>query len=470
MSRYLTISLMAILLMGLIFGCTTTPISVVDNEDFELINNESYLYNSEIEEVGEEIEFSTEKSLKAKTKVFFKMFKVARVKAPKHEGETLQATDIAIAGDAKTAYAYVSYAMAGDVCHGGIDILELKKGYFPKIKSRLLTKNEDVYAATYDPGNNYIYLGLQIDYDVYYYESPEYYRGAFFRAIELNSNYKVKTASGNIVTYEMPLNSWAANDAAIADNFILVPVGDKFGGVEVLKLSQSGIERETFISNIPDTRAVAATPDLPDTDFIVYRGYADENSQDHTPQIIKYRYNNVDFEVVGTIKIENPIPQTIYSKSSLEVHGDVAFLAASDGGVYVVDLVNNSIILNIPNPTPTGSLTEDKVTANAVTVGTPYGSSRSVIFIANGEYGVRAFALDFDIESTTSIAAQFSGYDPDSNYLGYISFGNGNSANSVLLRNGYLYVGTGLGGVNVIYVFDSQLPIQKFKKPSLYTK
>ncbi len=41
---------------------------------------------------------------------------------------------------------------------------------------------------------------------------------------------------------------------------------------------------------------------------------------------------------------------------------------------------------------------------------------------------------------------------------------------NVMLRNGYLYVGTGLGGVNVIYILDSQLPIQKFKKPSLYIK
>lgn len=468
--KYATVAGMIIALLFFISGCTTSPVSVVDNDSFKLINNESYLYTNEIEELEEEIQFSSEKSLKAINEVFFRMIKVARVKAPTHEGETLQATDIAIADDGNTSYAYVSYAMAGDVYHGGIDILELKREYFPKIKSRLLTKNEDVNSATYDPKNNFIYLGLHVDTDSYYYDYPENYKGAFFRAIELNSNYKVKTSGDNIITYEMPLNSYAANDADTVDDLIVVPVGDYLGGVEVLKLTKTGIERETFINNIPDTRAVAATPELLDTDFIVYRGYADENSPEHTPKIIKYKINNGKFDVVDTINITNPVPEILYSKSSLEVHGDVAFLAASDGGVYAIDLKNNTILFNIPNPAPTILLPEEKVTANAVTVGTPYGSDRSIIFIANGEYGVRAYALSFDIDSTTNVASQLSGYNPDSNYLGYISFGIGNSANSVLLRKGFLYVGTGLGGVNVVYIFDKKNPIPIFKKPALYSK
>jgi len=121
----------------------------------------------------------------------------------------------------------------------------------------------------------------------------------------------------------------------------------------------------------------------------------------------------------------------------------------------------------IANPDPDDyGLASDKVTANAVTVGKLEGSSdTSVIFIANGEYGVRAFELDFDIDNG-DVASQLNGYNPNDNYLGNVHLGDGNSANSVLYRNGYLFVGTGTGGLNVLYVVDLDFGVPHWAKPS----
>jgi len=457
--------------IGLIIGCTSSSQSggepVVDNDVFELINDESYLYENEIVTDGTELFFEEESDAQggeftvlAQAK-FFRMFKVAKVKAPEHEGETLQATDVAIAGNKETSYAYVSYVMAGLPRHGGIDVLELKKGYFPKIKSRLFTKKDDVNSVAYETGGNRLYMGLNVDPDEYGVST-----GAYFRTADLDADFKVKVSGENIVSAELDLNSFAANDAAVFQNFALVPVGAFGGGVEVIKVTSAGgdnpplLERKIFISDIEDTRAVAVTPDIDGVDFIVYRG----PDIDNDPKIVKYSYDESAFTKEGEIPI-TPKPVYTETKSALEVHGNVAFLAASDGGAIAVNLENNKIIFTICNPT--GDLDADLVTANAVTAGTPQGSTQSLLFIANGEYGVRAYELGFDIENSDNVAQDLADFDPQTAYKGYINLGSGNSSNSLLFRNGYLFVGTGLGGVNVISIMDKSINPVKWAKPSL---
>lgn len=471
----------ALLVLFFMFGCSTTPIYEVDNDNFALINNEAWLYNSEVETSGEELDTSGSKAWGSFdisfNKSIFIMYKVAHIKSPTVDGNTLQATDVAIAGDGNLSYAYVTYAMAGDDFYGCTDILQLKKGYFPKIKSRLITKTEDINSVTYDSISNKLFLGLHVDPDAYGLDTSSGYHGAYLRSIELTSSKKVKVSDDNIVTQGVELQSYAANDAAILNDQVLVPVGAIGGGVERRDTDDISVN-DGFISGINDTRAVAtydSDNDGSPDGFLVYQGpdqgWDDTNGEyiHSDPKLIKYDTNGNE---LAAFTFPSSITQD-ESKSTIEVHGNVAFVAASDGGVYAIDIDNmgspEAELFNIPNPDPSlFGLTSDKVTANAVTVSTLEGSSdKSVIFIANGEYGVRAFELDFDIDGTTDVAAALASYDPSANELGYVHLGTGNSANSVLYRNGYLFVGTGRDGLNVFYVVDISFGIKPhWAKPS----
>lgn len=467
--KYASFLILAIGLLMVIFGCTTSPIYDVNDDNFAVINNEAWLYNNNVDASGEELT-----SIKAWgsfsvsfDKKIFLMYKVAHIKSPTLDGQTLQATDVAIAGNGSMSYAYVTYAMAGDEFYGGTDILQLKRDYFPKIKSRLLTKKEDVNSVTYDISTNKLFLGLHVDPDVYNLDTGNGYHGAYLRSVELNSNYKIKVSGGELVTNEVALQSYAANDAAIMDDKVIVPVGAIGGGVEIRSTSDiTDTNVANFIStlnndDLDDTRAVAVYYNSSgDVDgFLVYQG-----PDNATPTLYKCDING---NYIGSLPITNPVPVTTESKSTIEVHDNVAFVATSDGGVHVIDIDNMSELFIIANPDPDDyGLASDKVTANAVTVGKLEGSSdTSVIFIANGEYGVRAFELDFDIDNG-DVASQLNGYNPNDNYLGNVHLGDGNSANSVLYRNGYLFVGTGTGGLNVLYVVDLDFGVPHWVKPS----
>ncbi len=459
MMKYASFLVLALGILIAVFGCTTSSIYDVDDENFGVINDEAWLYTTQVEPSGEELTSKSKAwggiSLSLKEADFFIMYKVAHINSPTLDGNTLQATDVAIVGDGDLSYAYVTYAMAGDSFYGGTDILQLRRGYFPKLKSRLLTKKEDVNSVTYDSSTNKLFLGLHVDPDVYGLTGD--YHGAYLRSVELNTDKKIKVNAGSLVTKGVPLHSYAANDAAIMDDEVLVPVGAVGGGVEIRSTGDITDENVAkFINNLNDTRAVATYYDSNGdvAGFLVYQG------PDHaTPTLYKC---DTSGNYIDSLPIENPVPEFTESKSTIEVHGNVAFVAASDGGVYAIDIddnMNMKILFNIANPDPDlYGLTDDKVTANDVTVGKLKGSDKSVIFIANGEYGVRAFKLDFDIDNVNDVASALSEYEPSSHYLGNVHLGTGNSANSVLYRNGYLFVGTGLGGLNVLYVVDFHFP------------
>ena len=478
--KYASFLVFAIVMLLVVFGCTTSPIYDVNDESFGLINNETWLYNSEVDTSGEELtstkawgDFDVSLS-----KSIFLMYKVAHINSPTLDGQTLQATDVAIAGDSNQSYAYVTYAMAGSSFYGGMDILKLTKGYFPKINSRLLTKKEDANSVTYDSVTNRIFLGLHVNPDIYGLDPLKGYYGAYLRSVELDSSNKVKLSDGSLVTQGVELQSYAANDAAIMDSKVLVPVGAIGGGVERRDTADI-ITGDSFIntlkgSNLNDTRAVATYNDINGNmaGFLVYQG-----PDNATPTLYKC---GTDGSYIDYLFITNPLPLTNESKSTIEVHGNVAFVAASDGGVHVINIDNMTELFNIPNPTSVEykvyGLSDDLVTANDVTVSKlESATNESVIFIANGEYGVRAFELNFDIDSVSDVAAKFaSNYTGDydstttgSNYVGNVHLGNGDSANSLLYRNGYLFVGTGLGGLNVLYVVDKDASIPHWVKPSL---
>jgi len=153
------------------------------------------------------------------------------------------------------------------------DILQLKNAYFPKIKSRLLTKKEDENSITYDSTTNKIFLGLHVDPDIYGLNTSSGNHGAYLRSVELNNN-KVKVSDGNLVTQGVALQSYAANDAAVLGSNVIVPVGAIGRGVERRNTADITTD-DGIISGIPDTRAVAtydSNSDGTSDGFLVYQG------------------------------------------------------------------------------------------------------------------------------------------------------------------------------------------------------
>jgi hypothetical protein len=129
------------------------------------------------------------------------------------------------------------------------------------------------------------------------------------------------------------------------------------------------------------------------------------------------------------------------SKSTVEVVGGKAFVAAGPEGVQIVCLDNGQIVGTVPRPDPASlGLDPSVVVTNAVTV------DEDLMFISNGEAGVYAAAAEEDFDRSDCDEPQ------QITVLGRLQFGTLESANHVALRNRLLFVAAGLGGVKVVDV------------------
>jgi len=118
------------------------------------------------------------------------------------------------------------------------------------------------------------------------------------------------------------------------------------------------------------------------------------------------------------------------AKATVEVNGGYAYLGLSAKGFQVLDLGTRELVLALPNP---------DASPNHVTNSVSFDGD--LIFSANGEHGLRVFRY------TPPGAASLVGYYP---YDG-LRDGTGQrfSANQVAYRNAYLFVASGVGGVQV---------------------
>lgn len=129
------------------------------------------------------------------------------------------------------------------------------------------------------------------------------------------------------------------------------------------------------------------------------------------------------------------------SKSTVEIHGGKAFVAAGPEGVQIVCLDNGQVVGSVPRPDPASvGLDPSVVVTNSVTV------QDDLMFISNGEAGVYAAAADASFATSACDAPQ------DITVLGSLQFGLLESVNHVVYRNEYLYVAAGLGGIKIVEV------------------
>jgi hypothetical protein len=129
------------------------------------------------------------------------------------------------------------------------------------------------------------------------------------------------------------------------------------------------------------------------------------------------------------------------SKSTVELVGGKAFIAAGTAGVQVLSASTGKVVGSVPRPDPAAlGLDPSVVVTNAA------AADQNLLFISNGEAGVyvaqgsRNFA-DTGSETTQQITM-----------LGRLQFGSLQSVNHVAYRNSNLIIAAGLGGLKIVQV------------------
>ena len=327
---------------------------------------------------------------------------------------TLQATSVAIKGNS----AIVSYGMIGEPFLGAIQVYNLKNGTV-HLKSQALFRDMDINAVTVSASNAYLVGAHE--------PTP-----ANASVIETLTVAGTKLQLGGNIT---ELHSFAATSVFhdTTNAKVLITDGND-GGLAVLDESSLAEDPVSPIL-LPDARWVSMENLL----AVVMQGCCAP-----LPPAVSAKISLYDM-TGGTPAFLRSFPITgadiPASKSTVELVGAKAFIAAGSGGAQVWDTgIGGTMLASIPVPGGTG-LPADRIVANAVTV------DADLMFISNGEAGVyvaQATSGNFDASPSTGPVTLSN--------LGKLQFGSLESVNHVEYKNGYLFVAAGLGGLKVVNV------------------
>ena len=309
--------------------------------------------------------------------------------------------------------AIVSYGVAGQTAMGGLDLFQLVGNGPPRLRSSAMLEGTDVFAVAMDTFS--VYAGEASLADTL--DTP-----ALLRSLLLEGN-KLTLEGG--LQRSMP--SFAVTSVAGDGTTVYVTTGDA-GGVYALDPVTLALRGEYALD---DARWVALDPT---GDRVVV-------AQGQPGRLSVFRAGSFpggSMELIATWSF--PGADVAESKTTVEVHGGKAFVAAGTAGVQVVCLDDGSIVGTVPRPDPEEvGLDPSVVVTNAVTV------EDELMFISNGEAGVYAAGSDGSLEA--------DGCGPLTlDVLGRLRFDDLESANHVAIRGRQLYVAAGRGGIKVVDV------------------
>jgi outer membrane protein assembly factor BamB len=343
----------------------------------------------------------------SKKKIKLKL--VAQVRPPEVMGERVQATSVAIEGADK---AMVSYNMRGAPRLGAIDwITRLQKK--PRISASATFKDSDVSALSWD--GTFVYAAESTS-------SPEFPYPAVFERLKL-ANDKF-TLEENL---RIPLTSYVTTSTLRTSSQVYATSGD---GGHVFAFDESSME---LLGQYPLDDARWAAWDKDGKRVVVVQGtpgrisvFAEGEFPDGSMNLLN------TFEFPGA-----NVPE---SKSTADIAGDKAFIAAGPDGVQIVCLNNGRVVGSVPRPDPASlGLDPSVVVTNAVTV------DEDLMFISNGEAGVYIARGSEEFKDT--------GCSPQTiEQIGRLEFPDLQSANHVEFENDHLIIAAGLGGVKVVRV------------------
>ena len=327
----------------------------------------------------------------------------AEVSPPVVDGQVVQATAIAMRGDRAT----VSYNMRGAQYLGAIDVFNISDKSRPKLRSQALFNDTDINSVAIDGGNVYIAAATG---------DPAYAYPAVLEVIKLRTGKLV--LEGNQRT---PLTSFAATSVVIPTSTIYATSGNT-GALTVL---DQGTLALTGSIDLHDARWV----DVAGGKVVVLQGTPGQISvyDEQTLQLLgQYAFTGAD------------IPE---SKSTVEVVGGKAFIAAGTGGVQILSVNTGAVVGSVPLPDPAAlGLDPSVVVTNAVAV------DDDLLFISNGEAGVYVAQGSQRFDQTGSEEQQ------QITLLGRLQFDDLQSVNHVAFKNNYLIIASGLGGLKTVEV------------------
>lgn len=321
---------------------------------------------------------------------------VAEVDPPTVGGVELEATHVAISGP----FAFVSYAKIGSTARGAVDMFLVTNPARPRLITSLRLSDTDVFSVGTDG------LGLYCGENT---SDKSFAHAATVERVGIvGSRLRLGTAR------------------AAVPGFVTTGVASGGGRLHVAAGSPGGLT--TLDSR---TLAQVAHDPFDDARAVARSGPWLVAVQGSPGRLRIYDANTLNLRSsvsVGGLGIPG-------SKASVDIEGNFAFVSLGDGGMAVVDLVNEQVVASLPRPSLPGVAPADAVT-NAVTF------SGNLIFLAQGGAGVWA-AGKADVGGQPTLAP-----------LGRILFPGPVSSNYVAARGNTLFVAAGRGGLKIVRIAD----------------
>ncbi len=334
---------------------------------------------------------------------------IAQVKPPTVDDQVVQATSVSLARGS----AVISYNMRGAPRLGAVDWISRFTIFRPRLTSGITFVDSDINAVHTD--GTYVYTAVATNAVDYPFPAVIERLKIKFRGTTLQDNARA------------PLTSFAATSVLPVGNVVYATSGNT-GGIYAFDAANLDPIGEFPLH---DARWVAV--DDVNGRLVVAQG---------TPGMLSIFEEGVfpggSMNLINTFAF--PGADIAESKSTVEVTGGKAFIAADPQGVQIMCLDDGSIIGSVARPDPASlGLDPAVVVTNAVSV------YKDLMFISNGEAGVYV-ARSTGNFSENNCATQ------NITMLGKLRFGDLQSANHVAYKSGYLFVAAGLDGVKVVKV------------------
>ncbi len=327
----------------------------------------------------------------------------AEVLPPIVDGMLVQATHIG----AFDSFAVVVYNVQGDARMGAVDLFNLKDPTNPKLVSQALWRGTDVAAVTLAQDRAYFATAT---------DDPAFPEPAVLEELTVVDD-KFTTVSRRV-----GVPSFAATGVDVRNDLVFVSSGTggpNLGGLSIL--DRLSLQRRSF-DPFDDARAVQANDEF----IAVSQG---------TPARLRL-YDRA----TGSLLVTLPLPgaSLAESKSTVEVRGPWAFVAAGDGGVHLVQMRRREIVRTLPPPVVPG-LDPTLAVSNSVSVFDDF------VFVANGGAGMTVAYSDY---KTT----------PDDGTPIFVSLGRIELNGSVnyLFCGPMVFVATGAGGLQIVELSGHQ--------------
>lgn len=334
---------------------------------------------------------------------------VSQVRPPTVGGEVVQATYVAVHNSNRVM---VSYNMRGPLRLGAIDWISNLKNK-PRISASATFRDSDISALSM--GSRYVYAAESTGAEGFPFPAVLERLGLTSDKLTLEAN------------LQAPLTSYVATSTAVTDEFVFATSGNTghvfaFDEESMGMLGKYPLEDARWVAWDKEGGRIVVAQGTPGRLAV----FADDQFPGGSLNLLN------SFEFPGA-----DVPE---SKSTVEIHGDKAFVAAGPAGVQIVCLKNGNAIGSVPRPDPSGlGLDPAVVVTNAVTV------DDDLMFISNGEAGIYVAQGKENFDEDGCAQQQIT-------VLGKLRFGDLQSANHIDFKSSYLVVAAGLGGVKLVKV------------------